>query len=669
MESVSEAESERFDRQWRELKERYGPFRWSEAEQRWSSTALEVPRRPRSEAVEPWIDAITGLSEAVLRKDLEKVDDVLNLDSKFKFGVPEWAAFMETLKGELLPQRLTALTSLRQTGIPEAVEVLGLLLRELWARITGGNSKLCDQETTQLQRLLDLMQKAIADWDRVKDPNQIEWRGHFCGPIWSLRQSRGKGPPGPVDYDVVLEDLRDLAEKVRGILTSRQTPVEQPPASEGARPSAPQVPEQVGVEDELRRMRQDLTELKGLTLSLKEEVSTLHQDKLQMKEELEKLMSENYILKCQMTEMDDRLKKMENESSAEKELRPRLQSEHLRMKDELMELQNEKLKMKEELQEVKSDNESLKHPIARVEEEMKELKKEISIAQESQQSLTHLQVEVNQIVQLEETLKRLASELLSTKAELQEFRLQQDASGMKAGLEKLDLQRELLNMKKDLHETEFSDASSDASWVQIQQDQETPMQLSASSGFSVDTSGSRCFVLNTIFKTPTGSFLSGPQLLKDTQILAADGSTALVVASPPEQHAARGTVILEANEAKLQVTTDHRVVLATGDLVSAAQLKVGDEVVADGVPTKLTAVDFVPGEVPVLKITFQPDLPVAVFHPRPCIHSHGHKPKKIRRGGKHYRMIKEGTAAAEFDWHSSEPRGGSQRIVVGHYVG
>ncbi|CAK9077915.1 unnamed protein product [Durusdinium trenchii] len=448
----SPAESERFDRQWRELKERYGPFRWSEAEQRWSSTALEVPRRPRSEAVEPWIDAITGLSEAVLRKDLEKVDDVLNLDSKFKFGVPEWAAFMETLKGELLPQRLTALTSLRQTGIPEAVEVLGLLLRELWARITGGNSKLCDQETTQLQRLLDLMQKAIADWDRVKDPNQIEWRGHFCGPIWSLRQSRGKGPPGPVDYDVVLEDLRDLAEKVRGILTSRQTPVEQPPASEGARPSAPQVPEQVGVEDELRRMRQDLTELKGLTLSLKEEVSTLHQDKLQMKEELEKLMSENYILKCQMTEMDDRLKKMENESSAEKELRPRLQSEHLRMKDELMELQNEKLKMKEELQEVKSDNESLKHPIARVEEEMKELKKEISIAQESQQSLTHLQVEVNQIVQLEETLKRLASELLSTKAELQEFRLQQDASGMKAGLEKLDLQRELLNMKKDLHE-------------------------------------------------------------------------------------------------------------------------------------------------------------------------------------------------------------------------
>ena len=378
----------------------------------------------------------------------------------------------------------------------------------------------------------------------------------FAHPFGRSGRVVAEGPPGPVDYDVALEDLRDLVEKSQGILTSRQPPVDQPHrggaelGSEGVRPSASEVPEQVGVEDELRTMRQDLTELKDLTLSLKEEVSTSHQDKLQMKEELEKLMSENDTLKCQMTEMDDRLKKMENESSAEKELHQKLQSEHLRMKDELMELQNEKLKMNKELQEVKSDNESLKHQVAHVEDEMKELKKEIMIAQESQQSLAGLQVEVNQLVQLEETLKRMDSELLSTKAELQEFRLKHDASGMKAGLEKLDLQRELLNMKKDLHEmsmkydrltakgnlktkkdlgeygeltlhqllhlsglakTEFSDACSDASWVQIQQDQATPMQLSASSGFSVDTSGPRCFVLDTIFKTPTGS-LSGPEL-------------------------------------------------------------------------------------------------------------------------------------------------------------
>ena len=79
--------------------------------------------------------------------------------------------------------------------------------------------------------------------------------------------------------------------------------------------------------------------------------------------------------------------------------------------------------------------------------------------------------------------------------------------------------------------------------------------------------------------------------------------------------------------------------------VPAEQLKVGDEVVVDGVPTQLTSVDFILGEVRVLKITFQPDLPVAVFHPRPCIHSLGHKPKKPHRGGKNRRMVRDGADA------------------------
>ena len=53
---------------------------------------------------------------------------------------------------------------------------------------------------------------------------------------------------------------------------------------------------------------------------------------------------------------------------------------------------------------------------------------------------------------------------------------------------------------------------------------------------------------------------------KDTPILAADGSTILAVANDPEQHVVRGTVILETKEAKLQVTRDHRIVLASGQL-------------------------------------------------------------------------------------------------------
>ena len=71
----------------------------------------------------------------------------------------------------------------------------------------------------------------------------------------------------------------------------------------------------------------------------------------------------------------------------------------------------------------------------------------------------------------------------------------------------------------------------------------------------------------------------------------------------------------------------------------------GDEVVVDGAPTKLTFVDVMCGEVTVLKIVFDPDLPVAVFRPPGCIHSHGHKRKKIRRGGKHHRTGREGADA------------------------
>ena len=51
---------------------------------------------------------------------------------------------------------------------------------------------------------------------------------------------------------------------------------------------------------------------------------------------------------------------------------------------------------------------------------------------------------------------------------------------------------------------------------------------------------------------------------KGTEILAADASTVLKVASDPEPHTARGTVILGAQEAQLQVTRDHRIPLASG---------------------------------------------------------------------------------------------------------
>ena len=52
---------------------------------------------------------------------------------------------------------------------------------------------------------------------------------------------------------------------------------------------------------------------------------------------------------------------------------------------------------------------------------------------------------------------------------------------------------------------------------------------------------------------------------KGTKILAADGST-IEVTAPPELHSARAMVLLQAQEAKLQVTPDHRIVKSNGGL-------------------------------------------------------------------------------------------------------
>ena len=67
----------------------------------------------------------------------------------------------------------------------------------------------------------------------------------------------------------------------------------------------------------------------------------------------------------------------------------------------------------------------------------------------------------------------------------------------------------------------------------------------------------------------------------------------------------------------------------------AGQLKVGDSVVLDsGEAAELTKVNLQATECEVLKIVLEPDLPVAVFSPPPCIQSKGHKKKpSTRRAG------------------------------------
>ncbi|CAE7749498.1 Cyt-b5 [Symbiodinium necroappetens] len=153
-----------------------------------------------------------------------------------------------------------------------------------------------------------------------------------------------------------------------------------------------------------------------------------------------------------------------------------------------------------------------------------------------------------------------------------------------------------------------------------------------------------CFMADAIFKIrscDTEYYLMGTDLKKGSQVVSADGKTILEVAAPPEIRAAKEVVDLHAGAATLCVTPDHpvRVPDARGELdqilyLPAGQLKVGDSVVLDsGEAAKLTGVNLQATECDVLKIVFEPDLPVAVFYSPPCIQSKGHKKKPPRRSG------------------------------------
>ncbi|CAE7206797.1 unnamed protein product [Symbiodinium natans] len=165
--------------------------------------------------------------------------------------------------------------------------------------------------------------------------------------------------------------------------------------------------------------------------------------------------------------------------------------------------------------------------------------------------------------------------------------------------------------------------------------------LSHSSWFSVKP---HCFMPDAIFKTRNCGidfFLMGRDLMQGSRVVAGDDATIVKVATKPELCRANEVVDLQAGAAMLRVTPDHLVQVpdATGEFVKdlylpAGELKAGDRVMLDsGEPMTLTSVAIRSLECEVLKITFEPHLPVAVFSCPPCILSLGHKPKPpIRRG-------------------------------------
>ena len=187
-------------------------------------------------------------------------------------------------------------------------------------------------------------------------------------------------------------------------------------------------------------------------------------------------------------------------------------------------------------------------------------------------------------------------------------------------------------------------------YTMVDVDDDASSVLSCSSWFSVRP---HCFMSDAIFKTRSCGndfFLPGGDLKKGSQVVAGDGATILKVVANPELCRASEVVDLQAGAATLRVTPDHLVQVpvpdATGesgkiaenrdyDYLAAGDLKVGDHVMLDsGEPVVLASVDRRPADCEVLKIVFEPDLPVAVFSSPPCILSKGHKLKPSTRRGK-----------------------------------
>ena len=115
------------------------------------------------------------------------------------------------------------------------------------------------------------------------------------------------------------------------------------------------------------------------------------------------------------------------------------------------------------------------------------------------------------------------------------------------------------------------------------------------------------------------------------------------MAKTPEICDASEVVELQAGAAILRVTPDHLVQVADpkGEAeeslyLAAGQLKAGDLVVLDsGEAAALSSVVLRREACQVLKVVFEPDLPVAVFSRPTCILILGHKRKPpIRRGGR-----------------------------------
>ena len=476
---------------------------------------------------EKWLSQIKFFTKDLVDKDL----GVVALEA---YRTPNLITLLQTQ----LQWRSFALASLDQTGMPQPMKVLCLLLRELWeTRITDGASKLAEQPTSTLQDLCKLIQNAMEDWENVK--RRENWCCHFCEPLWMLRKSRGRGR---VALDKAFKDLQVIEAEAQKIIAARLAAEQaaHPPSSEV--PHAERQRQEIPTENNGSEVNQKLQGLKPANDSLKLQVVDMEekftrleqgflkceemcQNQQKVADELAGLKHENLKMQEEVHEMKSKncrlattVRKLEQDASQTHEVNEQQQGELQVMKEELAHLRNDNSNMKEELQELKLENESMKLRGLEVECRVNRL----------EESKTSLSKKLDEHVQkLEEERLRMKEELVdfkNDKLKMKEDLMECNSGKLKILVElnsdKLKIKEELQDLKSKYDQLKFktiqsdiSDVSSEfSSWVQIQQDAQASMLQSASSAFSVDTNGPRCFMLDALFKAPDGTFLTGTRL-------------------------------------------------------------------------------------------------------------------------------------------------------------
>ena len=147
-------------------------------------------------------------------------------------------------------------------------------------------------------------------------------------------------------------------------------------------------------------------------------------------------------------------------------------------------------------------------------------------------------------------------------------------------------------------------------------------------------SGNRCcFLSDTIFRVvgEDGEVLAPARMLfQGAQVVAANGKVT-TVAHPPEQHQVPAVLDLQAGGASLTVSPDHRILVPENKTMKAEELLVGREVILDGTTATLTSLEWKVEPTMVVKLGFNPDLPVAAFMRPPSILSKGFRKRPFRR--------------------------------------